>query len=85
MKCLLCERFRPSLVDRFRLQEMYQQYLKLEMPLKANIVLAQIHLLENQMNDETQVCFPDVFGNSIPDFGRIDDKAAISISQPLGV
>ena len=85
VKCLLCERFRPSPDDRFRLQEMNQQYLKLEMPLKADIVLSQIRLLENQMNDETQGCFPDVCGTAIPDFGRIDDKPAISISQPLGV
>lgn len=85
VKCLLCERFRPSAVDRFRLQEMYQQYLKLEMPLKANIVLSQIRLLENQVNDETQGCFLDRCGTAIPDFGKTDGKSAISIAQPLGV
>lgn len=85
VKCLLCERFRPSPVDRFRLQEMYQQYLKLQMPIKASIVLSQIRLLENQMNDETQGCFPDVCGTTIPDFGKIDGSPASSISQPLGV
>jgi integrase len=85
VKCLLCERFRPSAVDRFRLQEMYQQYLKLEMPLKADIVLSQIRLLENQVNEETQDCFPDRCGTTIRDFGKIDDKSTISIAQPLGV
>ncbi len=85
VKCLLCERFRPSPVDRFRLQEMYQQYLKLEMPLKANIVLSQIRLLENQMNDEKQTCFPDVCEKAIPDIGRIDENAVVSISQSPGV
>jgi len=35
VKCLLCESFQSSLTDLSRLQEMHQQYLKLEMPLKA--------------------------------------------------
>ena len=48
VKCLLCERFQPSRTDLPRLQEMHQQYLRLEMPLKANVVLSQIHLLEAQ-------------------------------------
>jgi len=49
VKCLLCERFQASRGDLSRLQEMHQQYLNLEMPLKADIVLSQIHLLESQM------------------------------------
>ena len=61
VKCLLCERFQSSPADLARLQEMHQQYLKLEMPLKANVVLSQIHWLESQTEAlPTREDFPQV-------------------------
>ena len=61
VKCLLCERFQSSPADLARLQEMHEQYLKLEMPLKANVVLSQINLLESQTEAlPTRDDFPQV-------------------------
>jgi len=81
VKCLLCERFRPSPIDLFRLQDMYQQFLKLEMPLKANIVLSQIRLLENQGSDGKQTCFPDVHENAMPSLESFKEDGSMVISQ----
>jgi integrase len=52
IKCLLCDRFQTSPDDLSRLQEMHQRYLKLDMPLKAEVVLSQIRYLELQLTKE---------------------------------
>lgn len=57
VKCLLCDRFQVSQDDLARLEEMYQRYLTLNMPLKANIVLLQMRLLGSQNLLEGQTIF----------------------------
>lgn len=46
VKCLLCDRFAASAQDIPRLQEMHERFLKLRMPVKAEVVAAQIRRLE---------------------------------------
>lgn len=45
VKCLLCDRFVVSAVDLPRLREMHDQFLALGMPVKANVVSAQMNRL----------------------------------------
>lgn len=57
VKCLLCDRFQASQDDLARLDEMYQRYHTLNMPLKANVVLSQMRLLGSQSALEGQTIF----------------------------
>ena len=59
VKCLLCDRFQVSPDDLARLEEMYQRYLTLNMPLKANVVLSQMRLLGSQNPLEGQATFSE--------------------------
>jgi len=52
VKCLLCDRFCADPGDISRLREMHQRYLELNMPVKAEVVLSQIHGLESQLADK---------------------------------
>jgi hypothetical protein len=66
----LCDRFQISPGDLARLEEMYQRYLALGMPLKANVVLSQMRLLgssnplEGHENCE-QPCFEKVGSDAL--------------------
>jgi integrase len=58
VKCLLCDRFQTSPEDLSRLQEMHQRYLKLGMPLKAEVVFSHIRYLESQVAEERILPLP---------------------------
>jgi len=47
VKCLLCDRFAASPQDMPRLQEMHARFLKLGMPVKADVVAAQLRRRES--------------------------------------
>ncbi len=81
VKCLLCDRFQTSLDDLSRLQEMHQRFLNLGMPLKANVVLSQIRLLEHQIADGRQSHLSTVCENAIPCFEKIGGDATLAISE----
>lgn len=50
VKCLLCDRFRASPSDLPRLREMYEKFISLNLTVKAQVVLAQIRQLEEQLS-----------------------------------
>ncbi len=65
VKCLLCDRFQASQSDLTRLDEMYQRFVTLEMPLKADVVLSQIRLLESQKTLDGQTFISATCDNAI--------------------
>jgi hypothetical protein len=72
VKCLLCDRFQTSPQDLSRLQEMYQRYLKLEMPLKAEVVLSHIRYLESQVAEERILPLPILCENATACFEKLN-------------
>jgi integrase len=80
VKCLLCDRFQGSQSDLARLEEMYQRYSTLEMPLKANVVLSQIHLLELQSANERQPHPSTICENDLPGLEKIGAETMLAIS-----
>jgi len=72
VKCLLCDRFQTSPQDLSRLQEMYQRFLKLEMPLKAEVVLSHIRYLESQVAEERILPLPILCENATACFEKLN-------------
>jgi integrase len=79
VKCLLCDRFQVSPDDLARLEEMYQRYLALGMPLKANVVLSQMRLLGSSNPLEAQAVFTE--NCEQPCFEKVESDALLTSSS----